>query len=53
MIYHSVSTSVYSQHQGRNIPFSPHLHQVVFVKFLTMAILNAEMIPSYGFDLHF
>ena len=29
------------------------LHQLVFVKFLTMAILNTEVIPSCGFDLHF
>ena len=28
-------TNVYSQHQGRNIPFSPHLHhQLVFAEFL-------------------
>ena len=37
---------IYCQHQGRNIPFSPrHLHQLVFVKFLTMADLS----PVRGF----
>ena len=35
-------TSVYPQHQRRNISFSPHLfHQSVFVKFWIMAILSA------------
>ena len=34
-------TSVYCQHQGRNIPYSPQLlHQLVLVTFLTMAILS-------------
>ena len=37
---------IYCQHQGRNIPFSPRLlHQLVFVKFLTMADLS----PVRGF----
>ena len=38
--------NTYCQHQGRNIPFSPCLlHQLVFVKFLTMANLS----PVRGF----
>ena len=49
-------TNVYCQDQGRNVPFSWHLlNQLVFVNFLTMAILRAVIwfLPVVSFDLHF
>ena len=49
-------SNVYCQHQGRNIPFCPHfLNSLVFVKFLTRAILRAVrwFLPVVSFDLHF
>ena len=48
-------TSLYLQHQGRNIPFSPHLlHQLSVCQLSDNGHSECwEVIPSCGFNLHF